>query len=109
MELLHICKKTDWLQAQGQYLAASLASEGFIHCSRPEQIESVANRYYAGQSGLVLLHIDSDRLDAIVKWEAADGEEFPHIYGPISLEAITAVEDLFPGEAGQFTYPGDPD
>jgi uncharacterized protein (DUF952 family) len=38
--------------------------------------------------------IDSERLKAPVRFEAMDpgGEEFPHIYGPIAVEAVVDVE-----------------
>lgn len=108
MKILHICPKDDWLTAiaQGEYLADSLESEGFIHCSRLEQVEKVANNFYAGLTGLVLLHIDTDRLIAELKWEAADGDEFPHVYGPINLDAIMELEEFEPDGNGRFTYPG---
>jgi uncharacterized protein (DUF952 family) len=62
--ILHICSLEDWqaAQAAGEYRADSLEAEGFIHCSRPEQILGVANRYYAGSTDgkrdLLLLCID---------------------------------------------------
>ncbi|KAA3642779.1 MAG: DUF952 domain-containing protein [Chloroflexi bacterium] len=107
MKILHICAKDDWQQAtaRGEYLADSLENEGFIHCSRSEQVEKVANSFYVGLPGLVLLHIDADRLTAEVKWEAADGDEFPHIYGPINLDAVVEIEEFEPGEDGLFKYP----
>ena len=107
MRILHICSKDDWLLAldQGEYLADSLETEGFIHCSRPEQVENVANHYYAGLSRLVLLHVDPDRLIPKVKWEAADGDEFPHVYGPLNLDAVTEIEPFEPEDDGRFIYP----
>jgi len=65
----------------------------------------VANAYYAGQPDLVLLHIDTKRLAAELRWEAAEGEEFPHIYGPLNLDAVDSVEAFIPDKAGQFQYP----
>lgn len=63
--LVHLCSKEDWqaAQAAGEYRAASLEKEGFIHCSRPEQILGVANRFYRGMPGL-LLWLDPSRLRA---------------------------------------------
>jgi uncharacterized protein (DUF952 family) len=107
MEILHITTKKDWIQAleSGAYRADSLESEGFIHCSRPEQVVAVANAFYAGQTDLVLLHINSDLLTSELRWEAADGDEFPHIYGPLNLEAVTAVKEFPPGDDGSFHHP----
>jgi uncharacterized protein (DUF952 family) len=53
--IFHICQKEDWeaAQATGSYFADSLESEGFIHCSKAEQIASVAKAFYKGMQGLV--------------------------------------------------------
>lgn len=108
MEILHITTQAEWQAAleAGSYAPASLEAEGFIHCSRPEQVARVANVFYAGQPDLLLLHIDPERLAAELRWEAADGDEFPHIYGRLNLEAVTGVEDFLPDEAGEFHFPG---
>ncbi len=94
--LVHVCPRLDWLaaQASGSYRAVSLEREGFIHCSRPEQVSGVLQRFFAGQSDLVLLWIDAQRLQAELRWEAADGELFPHLYGELNLDAVSRVETL---------------
>ena len=70
--ILHITTKTLWNMAQrlGQYSASSLETEGFIHCSTPAQVVAVAERFYTGQHGLILLVLDSGRIQAEVKYEA---------------------------------------
>jgi uncharacterized protein (DUF952 family) len=105
--IYHITRPAEWEQAQkqGQYTSDSLASEGFIHCSKPGQIVATANRYYAGQKGLLLLAIAPARVAAEVRFENLEGgtELFPHIYGPLNLEAVTAVLPFEPGADGRFT------
>lgn len=105
--ILHICSRQAWEAAlkAGEYKAPSLESEGFTHCSLPDQIEWVANQFYAGQSGLVLLHIDAHRVLAELRWEDVGGETFPHIYGPLNLAAVVEVEEFPPDAQGRFTYP----
>jgi uncharacterized protein (DUF952 family) len=99
-KLVHLCLRRDWEQAVpgGFYRPASLDELSFIHLSRPEQIQGVARRYYAGIQGLVLLWIDPHRLSAEVRWELSDGQIFPHLYGPLNVEAVEWVQD-FPLEA----------
>ncbi len=88
----------------GAFREESLKTEGFIHCSFKEQMIKTANRFYLHQIGLLILKIDPDRLQAEVRLEAAeDSELFPHIYGAINLEAITAILDFEPGADGQFS------
>ena len=58
------------------------------------KIIDVANRFYLAVSNLVLLWIDPETLTSEIRWEPADGTLFPHIYGPINLEAVMSVTDL---------------
>jgi uncharacterized protein (DUF952 family) len=108
--ILHAAPRTSWSAAQGQgtYAADSLAGEGFIHCSKADQILRVANMLYHGQHGLVLLVIDPARLTSELRWEPGvdlSAERFPHVYGPINLEAVTRVLDFEPAADGAFSLP----
>ena len=108
--ILHATSRAAWsaAQSQGQYSADSLAGQGFIHCSRKEQILRVANTFYAGQSGLVLLVIDPARLASELRWEPGTDlatELFPHVYGPINLDAVLQAIDFAPGPDGKFHLP----
>jgi uncharacterized protein (DUF952 family) len=102
--IVHLCPRKLWViaQAAGEYRAPSLEADGFIHCSRPGQILAVANRFYRGQTGLALLWIDPEKVRAEIRWEAADGEEFPHIYGPLNLDAVFDTRDFPPEADGSF-------
>jgi uncharacterized protein (DUF952 family) len=102
--ILHLCQQEDWLgaQQQGVYTSLSLENEGFIHCSQPEQILQVANRFYHGQNSMLVLWIDPQKLSAQVRWESADGEVFPHVYGPINLGAVIGTTQIVAGLDGIF-------
>lgn len=107
---MHIAERTSWEASPARaYRPAAFAAEGFVHCSEPEQIEAVANRFFRGRTDLVLLLIDEARLSASVRRENLEGgdEPFPHVYGPIEREAVVAVAALRPGEGGLFTLPPD--
>ena len=70
-------------------IGRTLADEGFIHCSFPEQIQGVADRFYRGRPDVVLLELDADALRAPVKVEPVPGgEAFPHLYGPLNRDAV---------------------
>lgn len=73
-----------------------------------------ANGFFAGQSGLALLLIDETLLAAELKYEppvikgkpdSTSTQRFPHLYGPINLDAVIAVVDFPPGSDGTFTLP----
>lgn len=115
--IYHITSRAEWLAARerGAYAAPSLQSEGFIHCSTAEQVVPVANAFYRGRGGLVLLAIDEARLEAELKWEAPAGppaegisqaDLFPHVYGAVNLSAVVEARDFPPDPAsGLFSKP----
>ncbi len=112
--IYHIAVRADWEQAlaSGAYTTSTvgktLAEEGFIHASAASQVASTANAYYRDVPGdLVLLVIDPDRLDAELRYEDVPGAElpFPHIYGPLNVDAVLAVAPLAPGPDGTFGFP----
>jgi uncharacterized protein (DUF952 family) len=104
--IVHICSPKDWEAAQRQkeYRPASLSDVGFIHCSRPEQVLETANRYFPGQTSLVLLWIDVHRLQSELRWEAADGQAFPHLYGPLGIQEVIATSDFSADADGIFRH-----
>ena len=112
--LVHLCPTDDWSAAQteGELRPESLTSVGFIHLSTPQQVHLPANRLYRGREDLVLLHIDPTRLDSPIRWElgvATDPESmmFPHLYGPLPVEAVINVTSYLPGADGEFPMLGE--
>jgi uncharacterized protein (DUF952 family) len=104
--IYHLAAAADWERAreEGEYrlstLGMTLEEVGFIHCSRAGQVAGVAERYYRGQTGLVLLEIDEDLVGPEVRYETAPGteERFPHIYGPLNTTAVVTAQPFTPPE-----------
>jgi len=96
--IYHVVYKADWEKAleRGYYKAASLDTEGFIHASLRHQLNGVLERYYAGKTDLLLLHIDETKLEAPLKYDHSPtvNDDFPHIYGRLNLNAVQTVEPL---------------
>jgi uncharacterized protein (DUF952 family) len=72
--IFHIATGRDWERAtsSGTYTTESLHSDGVISCSSPGQHAAAANHLFAGRIDLVLLLIDTDRLESEVRFEGAD-------------------------------------
>ncbi len=71
------------------YVADSLFTEGFIHCSFEPQLDGVIERYYSDVDRVIILEIDTDLLMSRTINEVSTGNEiFPHVYGPINRKAI---------------------
>ena len=96
--IYHVTTAAEWKAAQekGFYEAASLKAEGFIHCSEDHQVAGVLERYFSGQDNLLKLIIDTTKLTSryVQEWSPSIRDTFPHIYGPINLEAVIDVEVL---------------
>ncbi|MFF7931753.1 uncharacterized protein (DUF952 family) [Streptomyces sp. SAI-126] len=98
--IVHLTERSLWeeARARGTYEISTrgrtLQEEGFIHCSTREQLPRTAAAFYAGLPDLVVLVIDPARLGVPLKYEAPEpgAEEFPHIYGPLPVEAVVDVE-----------------
>ena len=105
--LFHITERSSWQAAKekGSYQAPSLATEGFIHLSKKEQVVETANRFYKGQSGLVLLGIEPDRLQGELRYDEVAHGIFPHLYGVLNLDAVVQVWPFEPTADGSFTFP----
>ena len=102
--IVHICLPLIWQEAEhnGEYRGDTLDTQGFIHCSKPEQVLKVANAYYSNQQDLLLTWIDPQKLEPELRWEAADEDVFPHIYGPLNLNAVVGKTRLLPNSHGWF-------
>lgn len=81
-----------WTQfeADGVFTGAPVDhADGYIHLSAADQLQGTLDKYFAGQSGLVIAEIDLDVLKESVKWEEARGGAlFPHIYGDLPMNAV---------------------
>jgi len=96
--IYHVTTATAWDEAlqKGYYEHPSLHAEGFIHCSQEEQVAGVLERYFSGQTDLVKLVIDTDRLTSryIQEWSPSTQDTYPHVYGPINADAVVEVIPL---------------
>jgi uncharacterized protein (DUF952 family) len=113
--IFHIARAADWEDAQktGEYrvstLGRTLEEEGFIHCSADgAQGATVLHNYYARvEDPLVVLTIDTERVPSEIRYEVPDGasDAFPHIYGPLPVDAVVAIAPVPRADDGQPTWP----
>jgi uncharacterized protein (DUF952 family)/ribosomal protein S18 acetylase RimI-like enzyme len=108
MLIVHAIRQPEWetVRHAPTYCALSLAKQGFIHCSESRQMVSVADSVFHGMNDLMLLCIDSERVESRVVWEAIGTKErFPHIYGPLNLDAVVDVVGFPCDGDGRFSLP----
>jgi uncharacterized protein (DUF952 family) len=97
-----ICEVSLWraAEAAGQFRGSPVdESDGFIHFSTAAQLAETAAKHFAGQSALVLVAVETDRLGGELKWERSRGGDlFPHLYAALPLNAVRWARPL-PDEA----------
>jgi uncharacterized protein (DUF952 family) len=97
----------------GPFRPASLATEGFVHCTGDEPtLLRVANTFYRRLPGeLVVLDLDEAALTSELRWEdpvpappaGSAVTQFPHVYGPIDRAAVRRVRRLVRDRDGTCT------
>jgi len=94
--IYHICLPKEWIErsVNGFYHHPSLESEGFIHCSTSAQLNDTIERFFADDEKIIILQIGVSHLVPELKFELAPtlNELFPHVYGPINIDAIMHVD-----------------
>jgi uncharacterized protein (DUF952 family) len=104
-----ICPAQLWREAQqaGVFRGAPPdLRDGFIHFSTAGQVVETAAKHFAGAADQVLVAIDAARLGEGLKWEPSRGGDlFPHLYGPLSLQAVLWAVPLSLGPDGRHVFP----
>lgn len=110
--IYHIAFAAEWERARegGTYewstRGRTLAEVGFVHASNAEQVNTVANSSYSGDDGLIVLVIDENRLTSELRYDPVPGSDdpFPHIYGPLDINAVIDTIPLRAGPDGRFRF-----
>ena len=62
--------------------------DGFIHFSGEDQVKGTLEKYYSKQKNLVLLKVQTLKLDHLIWEQASDGNMFPHLYSSLDLSNV---------------------
>jgi glutathione S-transferase len=89
-------------------IGRSLDEVGFIHCSFARQLKGVADSFYRGRADVVLLTIDRSKVDAPIREDHVPeaNDAYPHIYGPLAVDAVVRAESLSLRPDGTVELPG---
>jgi len=106
-----LLRRPEWAAAQATGVFQGSPDDlrdGFIHLSAAHQVRGVGHRHFAGETDLLLLSIEADRLGPALKWEASHkGEAYPHLYGLLPLALVGSVAEIHRGRDGLFAFPPD--
>jgi len=104
MLIYKIFRRAEWmtLRETGQTVGAQIdIQDGYVHFSTAAQVAETAAKYFALESDLVLLALDSSRLGPDLRWEPSRGGAlFPHLYRTLRLDDILWDKSLPLGATG---------
>lgn len=110
MSLIYkISSRSAWVEAEkaGRFDGAPVDHrDGFIHFSDASQVKETAARHFRGESDLLVIAVDTEKLGPALKWEPSRGGAlFPHLYGPLDMEAVVWKRELPLGDDGFHVFP----
>tara|TARA_B110000438_G_C15334043_1_gene444989 strand:- start:158 stop:508 length:351 start_codon:yes stop_codon:yes gene_type:complete len=103
-----ICTKSELKEAKSkQQFKGSKKDldDGFIHFSGEEQVAATLKKYYSNQKDLILLKVDTLKLDHLIWEQASDGNMFPHLYSSLDLTYVTDEFEIGLGKDGNHKLP----
>ena len=106
--IFKVVPRAEWQSSSGDYHgSAHDQADGFLHFSTQAQLLETLRRYYAGQDDLILVAVDAGALGTALKWEYSPsrGEDFPHLYGALSCDAMKWARPIVKDAAGNFVLP----
>ena len=111
MNLKYIFKIIDldeWqnIKQSGTYLGSLKDKEdGYIHFSGEDQVKGTLEKYYSKQENLVLLKVETLKLDHLIWEQASDGNMFPHLYSSLDLSNVVDEFEIILNEDGNHKLP----
>lgn len=95
-------------EAAGIFSGAPIdLADGFIHFSTAAQTRETTAKHFSGQSDLMLIAVDADLLKDRLRWEVSRGGQlFPHLYGPLPLDAVRSAEPVPLASDGSHDFSG---
>jgi len=103
-----IINNDEWKKAKksGLYSGSTKDLEdGYIHFSDEKQIEGTLKKYYLNKKNLLLLKVDTLKLDHLLWEQASDGNMFPHLYSTLDIKNVVSEYEIILNEDGTHILP----
>jgi len=103
-----ICTKSELLEAKskGQFTGSKKDLEdGYIHFSGKDQVQGTLKKYYLNQKDLIILKVDTLKLNHLIWEQASDGNMFPHLYSNLDISNVVDEFDIVLSEDGNHILP----
>lgn len=107
MLIYKIVARTEWMASAGDYDgSAQDKADGFLHFSTAAQLAETLRLYYTDAHDLMLVAATAEACVGL-KWErsASRGQDFPHLYGPLTCDAMKWARPITRKADGAFVLP----
>lgn len=96
MRPAHIYKILE-TKAWSEFLAAGIyhgspvdLKDGYIHFSTAEQLQGTLDKHYKDGNDVIIASVTADAVKDALKYEVSrGGAEFPHLYAPLPMDAVS--------------------
>jgi len=103
-----ICSKFEWdeYKKKGQLIESKKDLEdGYIHFSGEDQVEDTLKKFYTNQKDLILLKVDTLKLDHLLWEQTSDGNMFPHLYSALDISNVVDEFEITLNDDGSHNLP----
>ena len=103
-----ICTKSEWqeIKVKGQLTGSKKDLEdGYIHFSGEDHVEGTLKKFYSNQKDLILLKVDTLKLDRLLWEQASDGNMFPHLYSSLDIASVVDEFEITLKDNGSHILP----
>ena len=103
-----ICTKYEWqeIKYKGQLIGSKKDLEdGYIHFSGEDQVEGTLKKFYTNQKDLILLKVDTIKLEHLLWEQASDGSMFPHLYSVLDVSNVVDKFEITLNDDGSHNLP----
>jgi uncharacterized protein (DUF952 family) len=103
-----VCTEFEWQEAKnkGQLIGSKKDKEdSFIHFSGDDQVAGTLKKFYQNQKDLILLKVDTLKLDHLIWEQASDGNMFPHLYSSLDINNVVDEFKISLGDNGTHILP----
>lgn len=83
------------MEAGGPMQAPVDIADGYVHFSTSKQVQETLSKWFRGQTGCVLVSVNSEDFGPDLKWEKSRGGDFfPHVYTDVREYHVCAIWPL---------------
>ena len=103
-----ICTKSEWqeIKNRGELVGSKKDLEdGYIHFSAEDQLEGTLKKFYSKEKDLILLKVDTLKLDHLIWEQTSDGNMFPHLYSSLDISNIVDESEIILRNDGSHIFP----